>query len=260
VRELTPEDYFRYASEYREWLFATQGIHSSTLRTDDARAMFTDFVSAWNKGKLAARYYAGIEPTSVSSSSRTDHRWSFSGIDSSRLASIKDEVNRATSAGKSTSITSHEEDDFLDDFGPVGPKSHLPPPTLSRADYDREKAERDRETLQRDRKDWRRQNRDLEEELAPKATGRDRIYEKRREQSQDRRAYQQSRHEEPTIDPFDDRDPAKEHMAAQEAANERRRQAKMSVAEERLAAARAKEEATMNQLRTMARNAGYGGS
>lgn len=255
---MTNEDYFRYASEYREWLYASEGIHTSTLRTDEARAMFSDFVRAWNKGRLSARYYSGIEPTSVASSSRTEHRWAFSGVDANRLALIRNEVNRATSAGKSTIVASREDDDFVDDFGPMAAApSLLPAPTLSRADYDRERAERDHERLTKERKDWRKQNRALEEELAPKASGRDRIYEKRREENHARRSYQEQRHEDATIDPFDERDPTRDYVAAQQAAAERRRSAKATAADERLAAARAKEEATMAQLREMARKAGY---
>jgi hypothetical protein len=259
VQKLEIEDYFRYASEYREWLLSSKGIHTSTLKTDEARAMFSDFVHAWNKGKLSARYYAGIEPTSVASSSRTEHRWSFKGIDSGHLASIRNEVNRATSAGKSTIVSGHEEDDLLEEFGPSS--SSLPPPMLSSRDWqrDREQREREEDHLRKERREFRKSERDVEEELAPRATGRDRIYEKRREENHERKSYRAQRNEDATIDPYDDSASKSviDHTRSQEAIIERRKAERAAATSERVAVAQAKEDKVMAQLREMARNAGH---
>lgn len=264
---MTFDDYFRYSSEYREWLWSRKGIHTGSLTTDAAREMFRDFVRAWNKGRLSARYYAGIEPTSVASSSRTDYRWKFSDVDSRQLDSIRNDVNRATSAGKSTSIAGLEEDLELPPYGSTSVGPSLPAPTFSRPnpssiiDREREREEREREydRERKERREYRRTQREIEEELAPRATGRDRVYEKRREENSARRAHQASRHEDPTIDPYDDseRSATMEHLRKQELAQERRRAERDAMVSDKVAAAQAKEDKTMAHLRELARGAGH---
>lgn len=229
--------------------------------------MFGDFARAWNKGKLSARYYSGIEPTSIASSSRTDHKWSFSGVDSGQLHTIRNEVNRATTAGKSSTVTDYSED-LLEPFGPsAAPKSLLPPPTLSRPtsssnrDWasEREDRERQYDREKKERRDYRRTLRDAEEDVAPRATGRDRIYEKRREENSARRAHESERHGDRTIDPYDDSETRSilAREAAQHAFAAKKRAEKDSALAERRSAAQAKEDATMAALRQMARDAGH---
>jgi len=231
--------------------------------------MFGDFASAWNKGKLSARYYAGIEPTSVASSSRTDHRWSFTGIDSGQLSTIRNEVNRATTAGKSSIVVDHSDDDLLEPFGPSAtPKSLLPPPTLSKPtnssrsrDWPAEREDREREydREKKSRRDYHRTLRDAEEDMAPRASGRDRVYEKKREGNYVRRTYESERHDDRAVDPYDDSETKAtlSHEAHQQAIAAKRRAEKDSALSERRTAAQAKEDATMATLRQMARDAGH---
>lgn len=247
-------------------MLSAKGIHTSSLNTDQARAQFSDFVRAWNKGKLAARYYAGIEPTSISSSSRSDHRWAFSGIDSQHLASIRNEVNRATSSGKSTSVSAGGAHEAADDyFAPYAASSSAigpaPPskPSYTRPSVDIEEKEHEYEQLKRERKDFRRQQKHDEEELAPRASGRDRVFEKRREENYARRSHEAQRLGDTDVDPYDDRATTSitSHVRAQEVAAERRREERASVMNEKLQASQAKEDKVMAQLRDLARNAGH---
>ena len=262
---MSNDDYFRYATEYREWLWTRKGIHTSDLSTDAAREMFSDFVRVWNKGKLSSRYYAGIEPTSVSSSSRTDYRWSFTGVDTSHLDAIRNDVNRATSAGKSTYISDTVEDELFDPYGPSAPKSQgsssSRPNPSSIIDREREREDRERqyERERKERRDYRKTVRESEEDMAPRATGKDRIYEKRREENYARRSHQASKYDDPTIDPYDDseRTAALEHQRRQEKAVERRRDERAAAMSDKVAAAQAKEDQTMAHLRELARNAGH---
>lgn len=263
---LTKDDYFRYASEYREWMLSSKGIHTSALNTDKARAMFSSFVKAWNKGKLNARYYDGIEPTSISSTSRSDHRWSFAGVDPQHLASIRNEVNRATSAGKSSSVSDggarEMDDDYMAPYAghassssaSVGPSM---PPMAHGAS--REDKEREYERLKRERKDFRRDQKSREEELAPRASGRERVLEKRKEENYSRRTHEAQRYGDVDVDPFDEsaHQSITSHVRAQEAAVERRRQEKSSAISERVAVAQAKEDQVMERLRELARNSGH---
>lgn len=265
---MTTDDFFRYATECREWLWSRKGIHTSSLTTDAARDMFSDFVVAWNKGKLSSRYYAGIEPTSVASSSRTDYKWSFSGVDSRQLDSIRNTVNRATSAGRSTSIDDNLDDELLDAYGPVpgapakivGTAALRPNPS-DIIDREREREQRDLEYQRekKDRHDYRRSQRDSERDLAPRATGRERIQEKRREENSARRSHEASRREDFAIDPYDDseRQSTMDHHRRQERAEERRREERAAVISDKAIAARSKEDQTMAQLRELARNAGH---
>jgi hypothetical protein len=243
----------------------------SSLKTDEARAIFSSFVRAWNKGKLASRFYAGIEPTSIAASSRNEHRWSFQGVDKTQLASIRDEVNRATSAGKSTSVSSggrEEDEEFFAPYGvsssvSVGPSHPSSSSTHFRShrdhERDREDREREHDRYKKERREFRRHERHTEDELAPKATGRDRIYEKRREENYSRRSYEVQRREDPTIDPYDESatDSVASHVRAQEAAIDRKRQERASSMADRAKVAQAKEDQVMEQLRSLSRSAGY---
>lgn len=55
---LTAEDYFRYNSPFRQWLFDCKGSQLGDYKTDECRKIFTiEFVPAWNSRKLPKDFY-----------------------------------------------------------------------------------------------------------------------------------------------------------------------------------------------------------
>ncbi len=58
--------------EFTAWLREVHGRFFNELETDDARALFAQFVAAWNARKLPARYYVGMAGRAMK---RTQHNW-----------------------------------------------------------------------------------------------------------------------------------------------------------------------------------------
>ncbi|QCD96355.1 hypothetical protein DEO72_LG6g1057 [Vigna unguiculata] len=68
--QLSKDDYFAKNNEFAAWLKEEKNVFFSDLLSESARELFTDFVKAWNKGKLDSQYYEGI-----ASGPRTSHNW-----------------------------------------------------------------------------------------------------------------------------------------------------------------------------------------
>ncbi|XP_054817232.1 style cell-cycle inhibitor 1-B [Prosopis cineraria] len=73
-QELSKDDYFSKNNEFATWLKEEKSMFFSDLSSESAREMFSDFVKAWNRGKLESRYYEGI-----ASGPRTAHNWKIKG-------------------------------------------------------------------------------------------------------------------------------------------------------------------------------------
>ncbi|KAE9585036.1 hypothetical protein Lal_00017818 [Lupinus albus] len=69
-QELSKDDYFAKNNEFATWLKEEKNVFFSDLLSDSAHEMFSDFVKAWNRGKLQSHYYEGI-----ASAPRTSHNW-----------------------------------------------------------------------------------------------------------------------------------------------------------------------------------------
>ncbi|TKY49408.1 E3 ubiquitin-protein ligase BRE1A [Spatholobus suberectus] len=69
-QELSNDDYFAKNNEFATWLKEEKNVFFSDLLSESARELFSDFVKAWNKGKLDSHYYEGI-----ASGPRTSHNW-----------------------------------------------------------------------------------------------------------------------------------------------------------------------------------------
>ncbi|GJN93975.1 hypothetical protein Rhopal_007038-T1 [Rhodotorula paludigena] len=279
VAELDDSDYFLKATELKLWLWEEKGKRLDSLRTEDARRYFKRFCKAWNRGRLDAKFYAGISPASLPSSISTSHSWSFS-------KASQQELDTAASVRKSIDTGSKVRS--YDSAAPVAGPSRPPPgaggaatlgPTLppssavERLQMDRDardsarQAERNASSSQR-----RREARDArDDERDERATGRDRVVEKRREGNASRRAFEAGREGGGMLE-FDDeallggetgkggpagsfQDALRQRDAAQQRRQERKfgkqeeRQAEMS---DRLSAHRQKEDATMAMFKQLA--------
>ncbi|XP_019443723.1 PREDICTED: protein PXR1 [Lupinus angustifolius] len=69
-QELSKDDYYAKNNEFATWLKEEKSVFFSDLLSESAREMFSDFVKAWNRGKLQSHYYEGI-----ASAPRTAHNW-----------------------------------------------------------------------------------------------------------------------------------------------------------------------------------------
>ncbi|VFQ61150.1 unnamed protein product [Cuscuta campestris] len=70
--ELSKDDYFSKNNEFASWLKEKKNMFFSDLSSEVAHGLFSDFVKAWNKGKLASEYYEGI-----STGPRSSHNWNI---------------------------------------------------------------------------------------------------------------------------------------------------------------------------------------
>ena len=75
VEQINRDDYYRKATEFREWLRKSKGVYFEDLTSEKAKERFDSFVKRWNKGKLKDVYYNG-EIRAKDSSSRF-HLFSF---------------------------------------------------------------------------------------------------------------------------------------------------------------------------------------
>lgn len=58
------------------WLLEARHKHFNELMSDETRSLFREFVTDWNEGRLAEKYYAGLV---AAPPRRTGHQWSFKG-------------------------------------------------------------------------------------------------------------------------------------------------------------------------------------
>ncbi|KAG5000432.1 hypothetical protein AAZX31_08G165600 [Glycine max] len=71
-QELSNDDYFAKNNEFATWLKEEKNVFFSDLLAESARELFSDFIKAWNKGKLDSHYYEGI-----ATGPRTSHNWNI---------------------------------------------------------------------------------------------------------------------------------------------------------------------------------------
>ena len=76
VTPLTGDDYFAKAGEFAAWADEARRLAVADLATGDARALFLEFVAAWNARALPARFYDG---RAAAPTRRTAHNWGILG-------------------------------------------------------------------------------------------------------------------------------------------------------------------------------------
>lgn len=76
IEPIDSDSYFTKNSEFAAWLKEAKGRFFSEQSTEENRAMFEEFVAAWNGGRLPARYYKGEVGGGAQ---RTSHQWGIKG-------------------------------------------------------------------------------------------------------------------------------------------------------------------------------------
>ncbi|POY73076.1 hypothetical protein BMF94_3914 [Rhodotorula taiwanensis] len=203
------DDYFRKATELKLWLWEEKHKKLDSLRTEDARRYFAKFCKQWNRGQLSENYYQGISPASLPSSISSSHSWSFKKASQADLDAAAS-VRKSIDTGSKT--RSYDAGAALVGPSALGPSKGptlgpaMPPPSggsssvgsgsaVERLQLEREArdaayaAERSARHSER-----RRENREArQDERDDRATGRDRLVEKRREGNADRREFERAR-------------------------------------------------------------------
>ncbi|KAI0033828.1 hypothetical protein K488DRAFT_46823 [Vararia minispora EC-137] len=241
---ITESAYFLKNAEFRVWLKDAKRKYFDELSGEKARKYFRKFVKEWNRGRLSKHLYAGVDP---STQATTAYKWSFA----SKTKPERDAFAR-THDGAAPSAPARV-------HGPTLPSSA--DLTLAReAAADQAAGERE---LQR-RHD-RRETREREEDaVSPRAVGRERMLEKRAERRAGDRAFRE-RGDEGFVEADEGTlmgggSSFQQEIARRDAARRRFQERKNNAREERdasrnerTAAMREKDKATMDMFMQMAK-------
>ncbi|RKP27983.1 hypothetical protein SYNPS1DRAFT_26392 [Syncephalis pseudoplumigaleata] len=280
VDAITDKDYFSRSTEFRVWLREKKRIYFDDLKGSEARRYFGRFMRAWNGGKLDAKYYSGIRSSQLASSELTKYQWGFAkNMNQDEVLAVRDTVDTATNSERVARDLAQRTQGHRDTghaTGALGGTAGRRPHAGWRRwcmheSADRQVAEMDDEDRRRyerglrrkDTKSYRKAREADLEELAPKATGREAMIEKRRARS----AYL---HREPSPDPelpeadlMGGGDSYQAHLRSLEESRQRRMQHRQNVQtqrtsemSERVAAHQRKEDATMAMFRQMVEQRG----
>ncbi|WRT69584.1 uncharacterized protein IL334_006573 [Kwoniella shivajii] len=94
VKEIDEEDYFLKSAEFKAWLKEEKGKYLDEMSSESAHKYFRKFVRRWNDGLLKPHQYHPAPPTAASEN--TGYKWSFASRTDSSLASIRADVIRST--------------------------------------------------------------------------------------------------------------------------------------------------------------------
>ncbi|KAN0065492.1 hypothetical protein ACQY0O_001329 [Thecaphora frezii] len=287
VSPLTEEDYFLKAAEFKVWLSESRGKYLDETSSKEARRYFAKFVDRWNTGKLSDDFYLGkVRSAAAPSSSQTRHKWGFASkasytqAEQDALASVRDTVDTMTNAetrgaaeareaerraSKGRRMRDADSDEATRtatgansgaaDSGWGSKRSS----TVGACSGSVDRPSSDRGTLQDSAKRRRLDEdaRELAEELAPRATGREALIQKKREKNAANRDFANRKEDDglelddatlmggddphaPLVGPRSERGVSRREQARQERRAER--QAEM---QERVSALKTKEQETM---------------
>lgn len=262
VRPISQDDYFIKSHEFKYWLKEARGKYLTEMSSESAHKYFRKFVRRWNDGALAERFY---RDHAGPSSENTAYKWSFANGDRRPARPRKDSPSRPEPSRPARGDAS-DQNDSEPDIGPSlsPPRGSQVGPTLP-TPADRQLArEEEREERRRERKAESRSKYEKANEAVPRSGGREgKMEEKRATNAQNR----QMREKDPTGELEMDegtllgsndsfaaalraRDSAQSWRAEKKAMADADRRA---ADEERLAERKAKENATMDMFKALAR-------
>ncbi|KAI9203112.1 uncharacterized protein BJ171DRAFT_153361 [Polychytrium aggregatum] len=204
AQKISKDDFFKKSLEFRLWLKEAKKKFLNDLSSDDARYYFDKFVKRWNRGELIDKYYQGISAADVEYSEITNYKWKFKNINEDEQTLVRDSVGALTHS-KTELVEAYKrkrdapEEPSGDDRSskrwgskdtstrtgandiPVG----QPRVRRGRDADDEEMDQEDRDRYSRalarkERSSDRKYHEMVMEELAPKATGREAMLEKRK--------------------------------------------------------------------------------
>ena len=287
VPPLTADEYFIRSSEFKAWL-STKSRYLDEISSKDARRYFDRFVRRWNSGRLEDEYYTGTVHSGPSISTR--HRWGFTRDvqDEHELALIRDNVDTLTNGDSKGAVEARRAERRLKhsrsskhDDNPAPAPSKRDSGWSARAStstgkspaetrYDREHEHQLSQIAATEQRRKARQDAlDVEESLYGRATGHERMLEKKRQINASNREFADRKTADDGFELDDrelyDQDPpsrangrertkSKREQARQERAEQRK--AEM---QDRLQAVKDKDAKTMDMLRALAQERFGGG-
>ncbi|PIK36253.1 hypothetical protein BSL78_26917 [Apostichopus japonicus] len=183
TNKISKDDYYSKNVEFRLWLMEEKKLAMGDMKTTKAKSYFKKFVKRWNDGKLAKKYYKGIDAADAKGS-LTKYKWKFAeklqGSDINKPSSSSNSpfVEGEKSARQSTFST------FGKASSPtIGPEKRVlgperPPHLMLQQDSDEDR-ETERKRVRTERKKYREYDKLTMEELTPKATGHEAKVEKK---------------------------------------------------------------------------------
>nr|XP_019003642.1 uncharacterized protein I203_03788 [Kwoniella mangroviensis CBS 8507]OCF67103.1 hypothetical protein I203_03788 [Kwoniella mangroviensis CBS 8507] len=276
VKEIGEEDYLQVqasllkSSEFKAWLKEDRGKYLDEMSSESAHKYFRKFTRRWNDGVLKPHQYH--PPATASASENTGYKWSFAsrGDTTSSLKSVREDVARSTHS----SVRKYTETQSINSYshGPptIGPSPSassssrpLGPsmPTSSDRQYALEVAQ---DTRKAEKKSHLRDMYNKADELVPKSGGREGKLEEKRATNAENKRYRDKdtaaglEMDEGTL--MGDEGSFAAAVRAREQAESRRRDRKDSAVQDRRAAdserlmeRKAKESATMDMFKALAK-------
>jgi len=93
MNRITDDDYFQKNVEFKVYLKLNNLQSFESLSSDEARQLFSRFVSAYNSGNLPSYFYSGDIPAELLSlSTKTNHNWKLK-IDADTKAKLSETVD-----------------------------------------------------------------------------------------------------------------------------------------------------------------------
>lgn len=286
VPELTSADYYARATEFKAWLAESKHKYLDEISGQEARRYFDKFVRRWNDGRLAQGFYTGaVRASGGPSAGQTRHKWGFTkkagytAVEQQQLALVRDSVDTLTNSSTRGAIEARNAErkrpSIRNDADEEPPKAAATgsnigardtgwgPSSSSRPATDAAlHAAAQRDHRQRARQD----DRDMDETWNGKATGRDRLLEKKRERNNANREFANRRDADDGIE-MDDRDlfgdddhavpPAARPRTAANETRARdngisRREQRKAEMQEKISTLKDKEAQTMDMFKTLA--------
>lgn len=265
---LTADDYFSRSYEFKSWLLSRKSLYLDEISSQEARRYFSRFVRYWNDGRLPDEYYTGKLRGVGGSGGQTRHKWAFGREVEKELEKVRDSVDTLTNgmsrgAREARDVERKSRGASHADEGVAERDSGWSSAGKSHADrqLDREHNQNIHRIAQQERRQRTRQEAaDAHEELhGARATGRDRMIEKRRERNEGNRAFA-DRHEDglevDERDLYDDPHPTITERGRGESKREQvrreRAEEKRADLEERVGKLKEKDERTMEMFKAMA--------
>jgi len=244
----------------------TKGIHFEDLSSSKSRKKFSKFVEVWNRGSLPDKYYKGISAQDLEHNTRTKYTWGFaerlSSDDALKLGSVRDgiakETNRPGKARSGAPMPTSTVSSSMSKSTSKGPTVKHP----GGEELDGEDKRRYDRLMRKKQEKMERSNREaVLEELVPKADPGSR--EARLEKKKQKGAYAKGREDSPELadtDIMGGGDSFQERLRREKERRVRKESARAENIQQKVAAHQAKEEAIMQQFRTLLaqRQAGQG--
>ncbi|KAH9818825.1 hypothetical protein DFH28DRAFT_1080677 [Melampsora americana] len=253
------DDFYSKSAEFRLWLKEEKNKYIDQITGDKARTYFAKFARHWNRGKLGSKYYELPIHLRASTTSSSSHTWSFQErstlerekAQNARHEAVSGPLNPAPMAQKPL-------------IGPARPpQTSLASTSTSNLQHGiEEDPQLSTSQYQKRTEAKRKRNEEREEERSNRATGKDRLLEKKREKREGNINYQREQEDRTAVD-LDDRAMFGTDSSFQAAVRERDRaaarrnksnfkQEKQMIQNQKIAVMKSKEDDTMAMLKALA--------